>query len=173
MDIINAAQKVDTVIKRFQEYRMNVDTYHGIWWDAIVKLAEQIGVEEPRRPRTCSRQLHRQNTPSTTWSEHIKRTLTIPMLGTYCFYGLDLLCTPNHLLIVNKYILDMLVAEMQARFAQEMPNKLLLLLPETAVEAEQDDTWHRSALQACGSYFNDMPDPSTLRSELTTWFNHW
>ena len=65
--------------KRVKEIRQDVDKHHATWFSESTVMAEKVG-EEPRIPRRCARQIHRNNVPATTPSEYYKRAISIPML---------------------------------------------------------------------------------------------
>ena len=79
LDIVRAYQSVKAVSDTTSTVREQIDEYHSEWFKAAVELAQSVHVE-PSMPRTCSRQTHRDNTPSDDPSTYTKRTVTIPFL---------------------------------------------------------------------------------------------
>ena len=79
LDIVKAYQTVKVVSDAIDHIREQIDEYHEEWYTAVVELAQSVSVE-PSMPRICSRQAHRDNTPSTEPSIYINRTVTIPFV---------------------------------------------------------------------------------------------
>jgi hypothetical protein len=80
IDIVSASNLIDGCQQRLTEFRKDIDKYHNDWFQDAVDLAAKLNTE-PSVPRKCGRQANRRNHPSSTPSEHFKRTVTIPFLG--------------------------------------------------------------------------------------------
>ena len=59
--------------------RADVDDFHNECYLKVLDLAKRLNIEE-KKPRTTSRQVHRNNNPNTNPSNYFKATITIPLL---------------------------------------------------------------------------------------------
>ena len=86
MDIALSGELISSVKQQIATFRSNTDLYHGIWYQEVVDLAQELGVQ-PSIPRVAAR-LHRciaaslrNNVPAENADVYYKRTITIPILG--------------------------------------------------------------------------------------------
>ena len=54
---------------QFHDIRTNVDIFHEEWYKVALELAEKIQLQESM-PRSCNRQVHRDNQPHSNCSEY-------------------------------------------------------------------------------------------------------
>ena len=107
-----------------------------------------LAQSKEERPRVCSRQLNRDNTPAESVSEYWKRTVAIPFLDTVC-------------------------SELKSRFSQETVAhyELCALIPSVITTkssdeiADLDDVLRRK-------WNHLLPLPSSFESELFRWKNY-
>ena len=116
-DIFEAYRMVDEVIESVKTTRKNIDTTFSLWYDEILQLTTNIGVEETV-PRKTSLQRNRINTPSACPMEHYRRTIAIPLL-------------------------DSLIIQMEERFKGEERHAgaLLFLVPSVMLTCAQISGW--------------------------------
>ena len=147
-DIVNSVSEINTLISSLEQVRASVDSHHDKWFNTISRMCNEVGTT-PSLPRTCSRQHHRANVPASTPSEYYKRTISIP-------------------------ILDHLLAELKTRFTVYQKTVLqgLYLIPSVLVA---EDLSHVTSivLKVGELYAVDLPDPSSLGSELHNWSIKW
>ena len=70
---------------QFHDIRANVDIFHEEWYKVAVDLAEKVLLQESI-PRSCNRQVHRNNQPHSNCSEYYKYSITIPLVGHVAAY---------------------------------------------------------------------------------------
>ena len=78
-DILQAYQLIESVKAQFHDIRTNVDIFHEEWYKVALELAEKIQLQESM-PRSCNRQVHRDNQPHSNCSEYYKYSITIPLV---------------------------------------------------------------------------------------------
>ena len=64
---------------QFHDIRANVDIFHEEWYKVALDLAEKVQLQESM-PRSCNRQVHRNNQPHSNCSEYYKYSITIPLV---------------------------------------------------------------------------------------------
>ena len=65
---------------QFHDIRANVDIFHEEWYKVALDLAEKVQLQESM-PRSCNRQVHRNNQPHCNCSADITNTdITIPLV---------------------------------------------------------------------------------------------
>ena len=147
-DIVEAVTEISNLRAVLQDLRDNVDDYHDQWFAEVEQMCTTIGAE-PSLPRLCARQTHRSNVPSQTPKEYYRRTITIPLL-------------------------DHMLSEIDRRFSTHQQTAVtglclipFLLVNKTLVEAT-------STIAKLGEmYDSDLPSPSSLQSEVHTWYLRW
>ena len=80
LDIALSGELISSVKQQIATFRSNTDLYHGIWYQEVVDLAQELGVQ-PSIPRVAARQSLRNNVPAENADVYYKRTITIPVLG--------------------------------------------------------------------------------------------
>ena len=78
-DILQAYQLIESVKAQFHDIRANVDIFHEEWYKVALDLAEKVQLQESM-PRSCNRQVHRNNQPHSNCSEYYKYSITIPLV---------------------------------------------------------------------------------------------
>ena len=147
-DIVEAVSEIGNLTSVLQDLRDNVDKYHDEWFAEVEQMCTTIGTE-PSLPRLCARQTHRSNVPSQTPKEYYRRTITIPLL-------------------------DHMLSEMDRRFSTHQQTAVtgLYLVPAILVTKTLEEA--TSTLVKLGDmYSNDLPNPSSLQSEIHTWYLKW
>ena len=64
---------------QFHDIRANVNIFHEEWYKVALELAEKVQLQESM-PRSCNRQVHRDNQPHSKCSEYYKCSITIPLV---------------------------------------------------------------------------------------------
>ena len=64
---------------QFHDIRANVNVVHEEWHKVALELAEKVQLQESM-PRSCNRQVHRDNQPHSNCSEYYKYSITIPLV---------------------------------------------------------------------------------------------
>ena len=125
-----------------------MDKHHNEWFAEVEKMCQSIGTT-PSFPRLCVRQRHRSNVPATTPSEYYRRTITVP-------------------------VLDHLLAELEKRFDKHQQTALqgFYLVPSLMVKKEMEHVSSK-LLELGDLYAEDLPYPSSLQSELHSWYIKW
>ena len=104
---------------------------------------------EPSLPRICARQTHRSNVSFQTPTEYYRRTITISLL--------------YHML-----------SEMNRQFSTHQQTAVTGLYLVPSVLVSKTLVVVKSTLAKLGDmYSNDHPNPSSLRSEIHTWYLKW
>ena len=147
-DIVQAVSEVDTLTSSLKNIRENVDTHHNEWFESVSEMCSSVGTT-PSMPRTCARQRHRTNTPASTPSEYFKRTITIP-------------------------ILDHFLVELDRRFSSHHQTAIqgLHLVPSVLVTNDLQ-TVSKAVVEAGEFYAVDLPNLSSLKSEVHNWYTKW
>ena len=147
-DIVEAVSEIGNLTSVLQDLRDNVDRYHEEWFAEVEQMCTALGTE-PSLPRLCARQTHCSNVPSQTPTEYYRRTITIPLL-------------------------DHMLSEMDRRFSTHQQTAVtgLYLVPSVLVSKALVEV--KSTLSKLGDmYSNDLPYPSSLQSEIHTWYLKW
>ena len=78
LDAGKAREKVVLLFLTINELHLDVDNVHESYYEMAVELAEE-GVK-PIKKRTGTRQMQRNNVPTNSTAEYVKRAVTIPFL---------------------------------------------------------------------------------------------
>ena len=78
-DILQAYQLIESVKAQFHDIRANVDIFHEKWYKVALELAENVQLQESM-PRSCNRQVYRDNQLHSNCSEYYKYSITIPLV---------------------------------------------------------------------------------------------
>ena len=84
-DILQAYQLIENVKAQFHDIRANVDIFHEEWYKVAVDLAEKVQLQESI-PRSCNRQVHRNNQLHSNCSEYYKYSITILLVDHVAAY---------------------------------------------------------------------------------------
>ena len=155
IDLANATQQIQLVIRVLEDVRSKVESFHHEWFESACNKAHNINVDV-KKPRICGRQTNRQNAIGSTVSglseiqlveEHFRINVTIPFL-------------------------DNVVMQLQNRFTegQESVFKGLLLVPSYAVTCSN---WEEKVKPFFQFYSDEMPSASTIDAELGMWKQLW
>ena len=147
-DVVQAVTEISNLKSVIQDLRDNVEKYHDQWFAVVEEMCTACGAE-PSLPRLCARQTHRYNIPSQTPTEYYRRTITIPLL-------------------------DHTLSEIDRRFSTHQQTAVtgLHLIPSTLVCRTLVEA--TSVVAKLGEmYGDDIPDPSSLQSEIHTWHLKW
>ena len=147
-DIVQAVSEINTLTASLKEVREQVDYYHSRWYETVSEMCDKVGTT-PSMPRICGRQSHRASTSSSSPSEYFKRTISIPLL-------------------------DHLQVELEKRFSlhQKTAFQGLYLVPSLLVK-ECFQMVHDVLLKVGELYSGDLPNISSLRSEVHSWYIKW
>ena len=149
-DIYEGIKQIDALKYQAKKFREDVDTYHTGYYDEAVQIAAKVNVQ-PSKPRTCGRQVHRNNTPSDSISDYFKNSITIPLL--------------EH---VNNQL------DMRFNDDSTIPYQGLGIIPSKfKIMVEKGLDWKSRFLQFAEFYNEDMPNPIALKSELDLWERYW
>lgn len=83
MEVYFGFQKIDQVIKSYQDLRADIDSWFTRMYEKTLNLAALVGSNE-QRPRICSRQRNRENYPSDSVADYWKRSVVVPFLDVIC-----------------------------------------------------------------------------------------
>ena len=146
LDILEAYNDIDQIIKDVKALRTNIDGTDNLWYSEIMNIAEELQVK-PKIPRTASRQTNRANHPSETIKEYYKRSILIPFI-------------------------DYVSAQLTTRFDEDTRKtitSLLRLVPKQIAILPSENI--PSITYSLMNYDNDLPRIKSLNNELTTWRN--
>lgn len=87
IDLANASDQVNFVIRTLSHVRQDVERFHHTFYDEACRIARKISVDI-KRPRVCARQVHRQNalllnsglSDDQLIEEYFRINVTIPFL---------------------------------------------------------------------------------------------
>ena len=79
-DICCAYNEIVPVKEALSEVCSNIDTCHKKLYDSVVSLGGKINALPPSLPRGCTHQTNRENVPSNTPEEYLRRAITIPFI---------------------------------------------------------------------------------------------
>jgi len=151
VDVARAFHDVTLVKSTLEKVRQNVDAFHHLLYEEILRLAGLVESKECS-PRVAHRQQHRQNAPSVSCEEHYKISITIP-------------------------ILDHLIAELNNRFDDCSTFSLTItefmkLLPSDIIKSDEllAENDFSTILKL---YKDDLPSSRGLGVELDLWKNQW
>jgi SepF-like predicted cell division protein (DUF552 family) len=135
--------EVNTVIMALNEVRSNIDVKHKVWHDMA---GEKVDASEPQLPRR-GHQTARNNTPGDTPESYYRRTISIPFL-------------------------DELIAHLNSRFSNIQQKAIMGMT--TVPSVLMDETTPTSSLSdLLQQYSDDLPNPSSLETELHMWKCKW
>ena len=80
IDIAQAGDLIKNTGAWLQDFRTDIDRFHGMWMEEISALCGKVGVE-PSIPRRCGRQTQRSYVPAESVESYYQRSVTIPFLG--------------------------------------------------------------------------------------------
>jgi hypothetical protein len=166
-DIVQAVSEINTLTSSLKQVRENVDSYHDKWFDTILEMCSEVGTT-PSVPRICGRQRHRASTPAANPSR------TIPLLSPLPS-SLSLFLLPLFLSFLTlSPILDHLLTELDRRFRthQKTAFQGLYLVPSVLV-TEDFATVSSVVMKVGEQYAIDLPNMSSLSSELHNWHTKW
>jgi len=146
-DICEGLHLITSLRSLIQNIKCDIDNYHNLWYEKAISLAKEVEVFE-KMPRICRRQIFRSNNPASTPSDYFKRNITIP-------------------------VLDHLDNEFEKRFSPKnlIPFKGLFILPEMIISSKEK--WRKEFEEFADFYQHDLPDFSSLGSELDQWQEYW
>ena len=143
IDIAKSLDLIRSLKRTCSKLRKNIEESHTKWYSKAVELASKVDIKEKeiKKPRTCSKQIHRPNQPVTTPSDYYRVSLTLPLI-------------------------DHLISDLEAKFPG---NELtaycgLFIVPEIMLASEK--IWRREFLVFVNFYCEDLPSFSCLDSEL-------
>ena len=147
-EIVEAVTEISDLTSVLRDLRDNVDKYHDEWFAEVEQMCTTVDTE-PSLPKLTSRQTHRSNVSSQTPKEYYRRTITIPLL-------------------------DHMLSEMDRRFSKHQQTAITglylvpsILVTKTLVEATS------TLAKLSDMYSNNLPNPSSLQSEIHTWYLKW
>ena len=117
-------------------------------YQKALSLSELVGGSE-EHPRVCSRQRNRENYPAESAAQYWKRTVEIPFLDITC-------------------------SELKSRFTKEKRAhyELCALIPQVIMSMSEKTTIELAQVLH-EKWGHLMPLPSSFKSELFQWMNHW
>ena len=147
-DIVQAVSEIDNLVSVLQDLREKVDESHDQWFTEVEHMSTAIGTQ-PSLPRLCGRQTHRSNIPYQTPREYYRQNITIPLL-------------------------DHILSELASRFSKHQQTAVtgLMLIPSVLVTKTLAEVQSRLA-QLRDVYNDDLPSPSSFKSEVHTWYLKW
>ena len=147
-DIVQAVSEIDNLVSVLQDLREKVDESHDQWFTEVEHMSTAIGTQ-PSLPRLCGRQTHRLNIPSQTPKEYYRRNITIPLV-------------------------DHILSELASRFSKHQQTAVtgLMLIPSVLVTKTLAEVQSQLA-QLRDMYSDDLPSPSSFKSEVHTWYLKW
>jgi hypothetical protein len=148
LDAYEAYSMIDSCHERFQRYRENVEREFHETFEKAASLCEKVG-GTVCKPRTVTRQAHRGNIPGDSPESYYRKNLQIPLL-------------------------DHLVSEMRSRFDKEGRTcaDIFILVPAVVVKLDYDELVGQ-ALEKLLFWQDDLPTPTSLKSELKEWKHYW
>ena len=146
-DICQAYSEVSSIVTALSEVRAAIDVKHKEWFDIAIALGQKVDAPPPQLPRRCSRQTARSNTPGETPEIYYKRTISIPFL-------------------------DQLISHLNSQFS-DIQQKAIIgmkIVPSVLM----DNSLPASSTQDLVQYYKeDLPNPSSLDTELHLWKCKW
>ena len=152
IDILCALEEITSLKSLGQKLRNEVDSVHKEWYNMALDPAKAVDVEE-WKPRSCAKQINRDNVPFSDISEYYKRTVTVPLLDNF-------------------------VTDVNTRFNTEAVTAYqgLSVLPARVVRKEpikSKSTWKEQFFNFAEFYQDDLPHFISLNGELDLWENDW
>ena len=137
-----ARNKVSLLYVMLEKMRCSVDEKHKLWFEEAVAITNSTE-SVPEKPRTASKQIYRDDTPSNSSSEYFRRTISVPFL-------------------------DNSIGHINSRFASSNLDVMDALygMPCHVLSNLDWQTGFRGLLQ---KYKDDLPEPRFLSTELDMW----
>ena len=147
VDVYFGFKKVEEVISFYSDMRTDIDVWFLRMYQKVLNIAELVQSSEAR-PRVCSRQRNRDNTPAESVAEYWKRTVAIPFLDIVC-------------------------SEIKCRFSKEKRAhyELCALVP-TLIVTKSSEAIYELANVLQEKWDHLLPVSSAFESELSRWANH-
>ena len=151
-DIADGIHMIESLISLFFSIRKKSDTYHAMWYEEAVGLANKFKIAV-KTPRITKRQILRDNHPSNSTSEYYRHSLTIPLLDHV--YG-DL---------TTRFSQDSLVSYTGLYL---IPSKIVSLNNQSSEKSLKDLLF--PFLQF---YEDDFPSVNLIGPEIELWERYW
>ena len=147
VDVYFGFKKIEETISFYNEMRTNVDKWFSRLYQEVLRIATLMQCSEAR-PRLCSRQRNRDNTPSESVAEYWKRTVAIPFLDIVC-------------------------SEIQSRFSIEKRAhyELCALIP-SVITAKTSEEIAELTKVLKDKWDHLLPTPSAFEMEMSRWAHH-
>ena len=148
IDIKKAYQQVDFVKNSLITSRRKIDSIHHELFARAKVMAEYVG-EAPSKPRTCKRQLHRNNPETVNIEEYFRTSITIPFL-------------------------EHVISEIDTRFGNAPATviKGFSIIPEFFVNSI-NKKWKEDFEEFARVYQGDLPGLNSISPELLMWETYW
>ena len=155
-DSMKTITLIESLKDQFSNIRSNVDEYHKKWFKIAKDLAESLNLTV-KAPRITKRQVHRQNTPSSSVEEHFKLVITIPLV-------------------------DHVISELEKRFDHSLtvyhglvliPSRLFFLISKEKNGNEIVLSWRKQLDTFVNFYYSDFPNPLAMDGEVEIWIRFW
>ena len=155
IDIVKGYAEIERIVATVVSTREKIDEKHREWYEEAERFAASVNTS-PSMPRTCLRQLLRDNQPADTPEDYYRRTVSIPFL-------------------------DHLHTELQTRFDRSSNTvvKGFYIIPEIMRrDINQRDKakvshWRAKFLEFVQHYDVDFPSERIVRAELDLWETYW
>ena len=132
----------------YESIRGQIDDRFDDIYEEVKRIADLVGSVECR-PRTCARQINRENVPAETTKSYWKRVVAIPFLD-----------------VVSKEIESRFNEETRAHF------ELCVLIPEVIVTLE-DSEFKSACNSLLGKWNHILPLEPSFLSEMARWQVKW
>eukprot|EP00112_Aurelia_sp_Birch-Aquarium-sp1_P013364 Seg2834.3 transcript_id=Seg2834.3/GoldUCD/mRNA.D3Y31 product="52 kDa repressor of the inhibitor of the protein kinase" protein_id=Seg2834.3/GoldUCD/D3Y31 len=147
MDMIKAYDEIDDIKDELRSVRRNLDIKFEQWFSEARSLSSYVG-SDVQMPRTCARQINRENYPGQSSEEYYRRSIATPFL-------------------------DHLLSELDSRFNPE--SKILAsgfnIVPK--VMRKQENIWREEFLKFTDEYKDDLPLLKSMNAEIDRWSTRW
>ena len=135
---------------QFHDIRANVDIFHEEWYKVALDLAEKVQLQESM-PRSCNRQVHRNNQRHSNCSEYYKYSITIPLV-------------------------DHVAAHLQSYFSRSniTVTNGFYLVPYVLYKANNNNVnWREKVWNFFKFYSTDFVFVKDIPAELDLWERYW
>ena len=134
--------------------RKNLDEKHEVWFKSACDLGSEIGVV-PKRPRTCAKQIQRNNVPSSSPSDYYKRTITIPIVEQVLNQLKQSFSTDSETVLNGLHVVPQLMLQYVAK--------------------NQKNVWREKFSSFLDLYNDDFEEFShdAKETEIELWEHHW
>ena len=151
-DIADGLHLIESLKNLSTSIRNSIDTYHTKWYAKALTLTYKVNVDE-RKPRTCGRQMNRDNVPAESVSDYFKKVLTIPLA-------------------------DHLHSELKNRFDTTSTNAYygLYIIPAKMIWSLSHPgklNWKDNFSLFSSSYLEDLTNHLALDGEFELWEKYW